>query len=85
MFKSHSCVSHLRQSCPCALYKGVRGHGTIAPHILKDIQKQCQRTGIQKPLFCYAHYKTLKTTQQDRHLKTEKKNPKENKNKKVTY
>lgn len=89
MFRSHSCVLHLRQSCPCVCYESVRGggDGTIAPHILKDIQKQYQRTTIRKLLFCYAHYKTLKTTQQDTHLQRnrKKKNPpkqKQNKNKK---
>jgi len=72
----------LGKAVPARAMKAYGGHGTIAPHLLNDIQKQCQRTAIQKPLFCYAYYKTLKKTQQDRHLERNRKNPKQNKNKK---
>jgi ribosomal protein S24E len=70
--------------------KAYGGHGTIAPHILKDIQKQYQRTAIQNPLFCYAHYETLKKTEHDRHLernkkKTQKTKQNESKTKQVIH
>ena len=53
MFRSHSCVLHLRQSCTRACYEGVQEYGTTAPHILKDAQKQLPKdSNLEAIILC---------------------------------